>query len=282
MNHHAKLASLFTGAVLFNLVASHAMAESCCSECVIVALDLDSQEPGFQTTVDMDAGTHWLRDVSIWIYAPSGPVPIHSIGFVGGLNRGLAFGHAPFEAAHSGHVVAIAATALDPLVDGNTVFVNSGIEKLFEGPEIQYFETGDFGAEPGMIRVEPMAPVLTVDIEFVNAIAGDHFRFYLGDKAAEWQAGANGAFSSGDVNTLESGGDACPDGTITLSGIDSDAAVPSPPAPFPVDFVDSASGSGGAIVRVVTKVPALGEWLIVALVCSLAISTILVLHQRRA
>jgi len=258
------------------------MAESCCSECVIVALDLDSQEPGFQTTVDMDAGTHWLRDVSIWIYAPSGPVPIHSIGFVGGLNRGLAFGHAPFEAAHSGHVVAIAATALDPLVDGNTVFVNSGIEKLFEGPEIQYFETGDFGAEPGMIRVEPMAPVLTVDIEFVNAIAGDHFRFYLGDKAAEWQAGANGAFSSGDVNTLESGGDACPDGTITLSGIDSDAAVPSPPAPFPVDFVDSASGSGGAIVRVVTKVPALGEWLIVALVCSLAISTILVLHQRRA
>jgi hypothetical protein len=279
---HAKLASLFAGVVLFNLVASHAMAESCCSECVIVALDLDSEEPGFQTTVDVDAGTRWLRDVSIWIYAPSGPVPIHSIGFVGGLNRGLSFGHAPVEAAHSGHVAAITATALDPLVDGNTVFVNSGIEKLFEGPEIQYFELGDFGAEPGVIGVEPVAPVLTVDIEFADATAGDQFHFYLGDKTAEWQAGANGAFSSGDVNTLESGGDACPDGTITLSGIDSDAAVPSPPAPFPVDFVDSASGSGGAIVRVVTAVPALGDWLIVALICSLAISTVLVLRHRRA
>ncbi len=282
VGHQARLVVPFSVAVLFNLVANHAMAASCCSDCVIVAVDLDSGEPGFQTTVDVDAGTRWLRDVSVWIYAPSGPVPIHSIGFVGGLNRGLAFGHAPVEAEHSGHVVAIEATELDPLVDGNTVFVNSGFDKLFKGPEIQYFEIGEFGAEPGTIGVEPMAPVMTVDIEFADATAGDRFHFYLGDKAADWQAGANGAFSSSDVNTLESGGDACPDGTITNAGTDTDAAVPSPPAPFPVDFVDSASESGGAIVRVVTSVPALRGWMIVALLCSLAISTVFVLHPRSA
>jgi hypothetical protein len=249
---------------------------------VIVAVDLDSEEPGFQTTVDVAAGTRWLRDVSVWVYSPNGPAPIHSIGFIGGLNRGLALGHAPMEAEHSGHVVAITATGLDPLVDGNMVFVNSGFEKMFEGPEIQYFELGELGAAPGSIAVAPVAPVMTVDIEFANAIPGDQFHFFLGDKAAEWAAGANGAFSSSDVNTLESGGDACPDGTITIAGVDSDAAVSSPPALFSVDLIDSAGGSAGAIVRVVTSVPTLSGWLIITLLCSLAISGVFVLRQRPA
>ncbi len=277
----ARLIPVLTGIVLFIGGASHASVDSCCSECVIVALDLNSEEPGFQTTVDIDAGTHWLRDVSIWIYAPSGPVPIHSIGYLGGLNRGLAFGHTPFELEHSGQVVSITATALDPLVDGNSVFVNNGIEKLFEGPEVQYFETGDFGANPGAIGVVPVAPVLIVDIEFANAAEGDRFHFYLGDKTAEWQSGANGAFSSGDVNTLESGGDACPDDTSTLAGLDSDAAVSVPPALFSVDYVDGQSGSGGAIVRVVNEVPALRGWSLVTLLLILTTSTALILYQRR-
>ena len=277
----ARLVPLFTGAALSIGGTSHAFIDSCCSECVIVALDLDSEEPGFQTTVDIDAGTTWLRDVSIWIYAPNGPVPIHSIGYLGGLNRGLAFGHTPFEQEHSGQVVSITATTLDPLVDGNTVFVNNGIEKLFEGPEVQYFETGDFGADPGAIGVIPTAPVLTVDIEFANAAEGDRFHFYLGDKTAEWQSGANGAFSSGDVNTLESGGDACPDETSTLSGLDSDVAVSVPPALFSVDYVDSQSESGGAIVRVVNEVPALRGWPLVTLLLLLITSTAFILHERR-
>ena len=277
----AKLLSFFAGAVLFNIEASHASGESCCSECVIVTVDLDSEEPGFQTIITVDAGTRWLRDVGVWIYAPGGPVPIHSIGYIGGLNRGLALGHTPFEAEHSGQVIAITATHLEPLVDGNTVFVNSGFDKLFEGAEVQYFETGAFGAEPGTIGVDPTAPVLTVDIEFANATAGDRFHFYLGDKTAEWQAGASGAFSSGDVNSLESGGDACPDETNTLAGLDSDAAVPLPPALFPVDYIDSHSGSGGAIVRVLNEVPTLRGSLLVTLLFSLTASTALVLHRRR-
>ncbi len=219
--------------------------------------------------------------MSVWIYAPSGPVPVHSIGYLGGLNRGLAFGHTPFEEEHGGHVVAITATALDPLVDGNSVFVNNGIEKLFEGPEVQYFETGDFGAGSGLIAVDPIAPVLTVDIEFANAAAGDRFHFYLGDKTAEWQAGAYGAFSSGDVNTLESGGDACPDRTSTLAGLDSDIAVPVPPALYRVDYVDGHSGSGGAVVRVVNQVSALRGWSLVTLLILLTIATVRILYQRR-
>jgi len=248
---------------------------------VIVAVDLNSEEPGFQSTIDVDAGTRWLRGVGVWIYAPSGPVPVHSIGYLGGLNRGLAFGHTPIEEEHGGRVVAISTTALDPLVDGNSAFVNNGIEKLFEGPEVQYFETGDFGAEPGMIAVDPIAPVLTVDIEFANASAGDRFHFYLGDKTAEWQAGAYGAFSSGDVNTLESGGDACPDNTSTLTGLDTDTAVPLPLALYPVDYVDGHSESGGAVVRVVNQVPALRGWLLVTLLFLLTTSTTLMLSQRR-
>jgi hypothetical protein len=281
-SHLARFAgfgSFFIGVILLLVETSHAVVESCCSECVIVALDLNSEEPGFQTTIDVDAGTRWLRDVSVWIYAPSGPVPVHSIGYLGGLNRGLAFGHTPFEEQHSGQVVAITATALAPLVNGNSVFVNNGIEKLFEGPEVQYFETGDFGAEPGMIAASPIAPVLTVDIEFANAAAGDRFHFYLGDKTAEWQAGANGAFSSGDVNTLESGGDACPDQTSTLSGLDSDAAVPVPPALYAVDYVDGQGGSGGAVVRVVNQVPTLRGGSLVMLLFLLTTSTALFLSR---
>jgi len=161
------------------------------------------------------------------------------------------------------------------------VFVNNGIQKLFEGPEVQYFETGNFGAGPGMIAEDPIAPVLTADIEFANAAAGDRFHFYLGDKTAEWRAGAYGALSSGDVNTLESGGDACPDQTSTLVGLDSDIAVPVPPALYPVDYVESNSGSGGAVVRVVNQVPALRGWSLVTLLILLATSTALILYQRR-
>ena len=277
----AKLGSLFIGVILLDVETSHALVESCCSECVIVAVDLNPEEPGFQTTIDVGAGTHWLRGVSVWIYAPSGPLPIHSIGYLGGLNRGLAFGHTPFEEEHSGHVVGITATALDPLVDGSSVFVNNGIEKLFEGPEVQYFETGEFGAEPGMIAVDPVTPVLTVDIELANAVVGDLFHFYLGDKTAEWQAGGHGAFSSGDVNTLESGGDACPDQTTTLSGLDSDTAVAVPPALYPVDYVDSHGGSGGAVVRVVSQLPALRGWSLFTLLLLLTTSTALILYPRR-
>jgi hypothetical protein len=277
----ARFGSLFIGAASFNIEVSHALVESCCSECVIVALDLNSEEPGFQTTIDVVAGTRWLRGVSVWIYSPSGPVPVHSIGYLGGLNRGLAFGHTPFKEQHSGHVVAISVTALDPLVDGNSVFVNNGIEKLFKGPEVQYFETGDFGAEPGMIAVDPIAPVLTADIEFFNATAGDRFHFYLGDKTAQWQAGAYGAFSSRDVNALESGGDACPDQTSTLTGVDSDAAVPVPPALYPVDYIDGTSESGGAVVRVVNQVPALRGWSLATLLFLLMTSVTFVLYRRR-
>ena len=52
---------------------------------------------------------------------------------------------------------------------------DDGFEKMFEGPEIQYFELGELGAAPGSIAVAPVAPVMTVDIEFANAIPGDQF-----------------------------------------------------------------------------------------------------------
>jgi len=245
---------LLIGALSLALEA--AAADPCCADCVIVEVDLDASRPGYQTAVEVAPGTRWLRDVTIWIRDPTASAQVHSIGYLGGLNRGLAFGHMP-STDQRGSVESIAATAVAPVVPGHGVTINSGIEPLFDGPEIQYFEIGEFGGVPGAIPSDPTSPIVSLDIELEGAASGDVFRFYLGDKTAQWissQTGAaGGAFSTAGVNTLESGGDACPDGTQTSMGVDTDIAAPVPPALFRVDYRDG----GGAEVRVVPAVPLL-------------------------
>ncbi len=239
------------------LAGSEVRAESCCPECVIVALDLDPARPGFQTSLEVAPGTRWVRGVGIWIFDPAGAAPLHSVGYLGGLNRGIAFGHVPHADPHAGAVASITATALHPVVAGHDAFVDGGTEPFFAGPELQYFEFGGFGAPPGTIPSSPGSPVLTLDIELADATAGDVYRLQLGDKTAQWLlggSGVGGAFSSSDVNTLEAGGDACPDGTLALSGTDPDSGAPAPPAPYRVDYRDGPA-PGGATIVVVGGVP---------------------------
>jgi hypothetical protein len=253
--------------------------DQCCSDCVIVEVDLDGSEPGIQTVLTVAAGTRWIRDVTIWIRDPTASAQVHSIGYLGGLNRGLAFGHMP-STPNIGTVEGIAVTAAAPVVSGHDVTINSGIEPLFEGPEIQYFEFGDFGELAGGIPTDPVTPIVSLDIELAAVRAGDVFRFYLGDKTAEWISGqsgnSGGAFSTASLNTLESGGDACPDGTQTSTGVDTDIAAPVPPGLFLVDYRDG----GGAEVRIVPGVPMLGHGGRAALGILLAMCALVVAGHR--
>lgn len=119
-----------------------------CPDCVIVAVDLDPNAPGFQTDITVEPGTQVIPRVTIWIYHPTATANLYDIGYVGGLNRGIAFGHTPDEALNTGEVVAVTATAVEPVIPGHTAFVNNGIEKMFAGAELQYFE---YGSTPGVI-----------------------------------------------------------------------------------------------------------------------------------
>ncbi len=242
-----------------------AFAVDGCPGCVIVAVDLDPSRSGFQTDIQVGPGTEWVRGVTIWIYDPNGAANLYSIGYVGGLNRGLAFGHMPDDVQNVGQVVDVSATAVEPVIPGHTAFVNNGIEKLFIGPELQYFE---YGSTPGVIDANPTTSVITLDIELSNAAHGDIFRFYLGDMTAvwlaQWPVDPGGAFSTQGLSSLDAGGDAKPDGTATAFGIDPDLPVPVPPAPFLVDYVDSPNG-GGATIRVVDPIPTVSEWSLIAM-----------------
>jgi hypothetical protein len=125
--------------------------------------------------------------------------------------------------------------------------------------------------------------VLTLDIVLNGATAGDVFHFHLGDMTAvAFQPFLGGAFSSQGDHTLDSGGDACPDGTVTAYGIDPDAAAPSPPAAFCVDYRDSPPEGGGAtIVVVAPAVPAVSAWGCAILASILLAAGSLAVRRRR-
>ena len=219
---------------------------------VIVALDLDPSEPGFQTSLQIVPGTESVGGIAVWIYDPDERAIIYSVGYVGGLNRGIALGHVPEIEQNQGQVTALTATTVEPIIPGHTAFVNNGIEELFAGPEVQYFE---YGPTPSTISACPANPVMTLEIEFTGATHGDIFYFYLGDMTAVWIAGWSlgidgGAFSTTGLATLDAGGDAIPDGTVTMAGIDADVPAPAPPAPFLVEYLDSPDGGGGATIEV--------------------------------
>ncbi len=244
-----------------------------CPECVIVAVDLDPNTPGFQTDITVEAGTQTVSGVTIWIYDPSGTAHLFSVGYVGGANRGIAFGHMPDEAQNTGEVVAVTATAVEPVIPGHTAFVNNGIQKMFAGAELQYFE---YNSTPGIIPANPMLPVVTLDIELSEATRGDIYRFYLGDMTTVMMTGwEKGAFSSQSLGLLDSGGDAIPDGTDTLHGIDPDPSAPVPPASYLVDYVDG----GGAVIRVTPAIPAVTEWGVVVMALLVVLAGTLV-HGR--
>ncbi len=218
---------------------------------VQVVLDMDARTPGLQASVTVAAGTTVVEDIAVYVFEPSGAAPIVAVGYLGGIDRGISLGHMP-AAGNRGAVAAIEGAAGAPLHPGNTAFIVTapGLDPGFAGPEIQYVEFGE--GTPAFIPAAPRAPILTADIVLASAAAGDVYDFFLLDRVTVWSGGDGGAFSTTAINSLDSGGDAVPDGTLTLFGIDPDGPIPVPPAAYAVDYIDGPQGGGPATIAVVT------------------------------
>jgi hypothetical protein len=117
------------------------------------------------------------------------------------------------------------------------------MDPAFAGPEVQYIELN--AAQPAPIQQSPVAPIFKVDAALAGAVTGDVFNLYVLDFVSVWRQGENGAFTTAPGAFLDTGGDAVPDGTMTMYGPDPDLPIPVPPAAFEVDFID---GPGRIVV----------------------------------
>ena len=104
--------------------------------------------------------------------------------------------------------------------------------------------------QPTAIPAVPAAPIFTVDITLADVEAGDVFDFYLLDMVVVWSAKIGGAFSTQGQLSLDSGGDAVADGTLTIYGVDPDPPLSVPPAAFLVDYIDGPPEGGPATITV--------------------------------
>jgi hypothetical protein len=147
------------------------------------------------------------------------------------------------------------ATLGSPVNSDNVAWisVSPALDPGFIGPEVQYIEGG--ADEAQIISAMPTPPIFTVDITLDGAVAGDVFDLYLADFVTVWlryfEMGEYGAFSTIESTSLDTGGDAVPDGTQTIHGVDYDTPVPVPPAKFFVDYVDGPPTGGPATIRIV-------------------------------
>ncbi|MBI5864283.1 MAG: hypothetical protein HZB38_07230, partial [Planctomycetes bacterium] len=176
-----------------------------------------------------------------------------TIGYLGGLDRGIAFGHVISEFNH-GVVAALVATPGSAVNPANTPWPFAAFNgaKAFDGPEVQYVEWG--ADAPAVIRADA-PPIFLVRIDIRDALPCDVFDFYVADYVTIWRDWVPGfppagAFSTTGLNTLDTGGDAVPDQTVTLAGVDADQPVPVPPGAYEVDYVDGPAGGGPATIRV--------------------------------
>ncbi|MHC4430086.1 MAG: hypothetical protein ACYS0D_16015, partial [Planctomycetota bacterium] len=196
---------------------------------VTVIVDMDARTPGIQSTVHVLEGATVVPDVAIYVYDPTLQACIYGIGYLGGIDRGIAFGHMP-DGAHDGEVTAFVVTLGTPIhpENFNTIAQSPGLDPGFVGPEVQYIEGG--ADSVAVIPGAPEVPIFVVDILLADTATGDVFDFYLLDFVTVWTGGTNGAFSSDGFLTLDSGGDVVPDGTKTIHGTDPDTPIPVPPA----------------------------------------------------
>ncbi len=227
------------------------MPDDACADVypVQVVVDMDATTPGVQSSVAVSQCTTVLEDVAVYIIDPIGQRQVWAIGYLGGLDRGIALGHTPGD--NAGTLTSMAGTPGTPVNPAAANWVDHApqLDPGFAGPEVQYFE---FGAEnPALIPAEPGAPVFTVAITLRNPQIGDRFDIYLLDQVSVWTAGANGAFCTTDAYALDSGGDAVPDDTAGLYGIDADVPIAPPAAAYWVDYIDGPPGGGPAVIEVV-------------------------------
>jgi len=229
--------------VLLTVSASYAQP-------LVVAVDLDASTPGVQDVIVVPRGTTVVRGVGVQVLDPTGTYRCAGIGYIGGIDRGLAFGHTPVERPGRsviGLVSSVEATLNEPALAGGMGFLTPFVIEVFEGPEVQYLESA---SGPVPINTDPAKRIFTVDVMLTDAAPGDEFPFFLADPIAmNLGPGDGGVFSATGFLSLDTGGDAVPDGTRTLYGVDQDVPAPVPPAAFEVDFRDGAEfGVGARIV----------------------------------
>ncbi len=250
--------------------------------CVKVVLDMDGATPGIQSTINVPEGTTVVRDVAVYVLDPSESHSMWGIGYIGGLDRGIAFGHTPADADNQGHVIGVKTHAGAPVNPQNTQLIFPAMDKGFEGAEIQYVEIN--ATQPATIPANPLQPIFHADVMLRGAQAGDVFGFYVLDFVSVWSGGSSGAFSTQDGMSLDTGGDAVADGTQTAMGVDPDAPVGVPPGSFRVDYIDGPPSGGPATITVVAgpnpipTVSELGAYVMSALI--LAAGGV-ILHRRR-
>jgi hypothetical protein len=234
----------------FGVPAGHAAFGQCGETVVQVVLDLDAAIPGFQSSVTIPPGSAVVEGISVWVLDPLQSACVWGIGYVGGIDRGIALGHVPDE-SNGGSVVDLIPAPGAPVNPGNVGFAFGppGLQRGFAGPEVQYVEAGARSA--WTIPAIPEEPIFSVDVVLADPVAGDVFALHLLDMVVVWSKGIGGAFSTQGFLTLDTGGDAVPDLTQTLYGVDPDVPIPVPPAAYPVDYVDGPPGGGPATIIVV-------------------------------
>lgn len=234
------------GWVGLTAMATAAWGQTCggLPSAVNVVLDLNPRIPGCQNSLLIEPGTGLVQGLAVYLFDPTGQAKLISVGYVGGINRGIALGHVPTNGLQ-GRVVDVRGfpgTAIHP---NGAVWAEPGFDPLFAGPEVQFGEWG--GESPAPIPAMPGRPVITAEVELSDAKVGDEYLMFLGDKVSLWLPNS-AAFSTTGFLSLDTGGDFVPDGTQTLEGVDADRPLPVPPASYYVDYVD---GAGGARIRVV-------------------------------
>ncbi len=214
-----------------------------------VILDLDTARPGFQSNLNVTPATTVVNGVAVYIVDPAGKNSLWGVGYLGGIDRGIALGHMPDD-ANIGTVESFEANLGTPIGRDNfaVVFGPPGLDPGFVGPEVQYVEGG--AAQPAAIPAVPATPIFTVDITLAGLEAGDVFDFYLLDQVVVWSEGIGGAFSTQGHLSLDSGGDAVADDTLTIYGVDPDPPLPVPDAAFLVDYIDGPTEGGPATITV--------------------------------
>ncbi|MCC6660898.1 MAG: hypothetical protein IT437_08430 [Phycisphaerales bacterium] len=225
------------------LLAAVALCPGAVPGPVLVVVDMDAARPGVQSSITVPPGTTVVPGVAVFIYDPEGTRSLQGIGYIGALDRGIAFGHTPPDGPP--RVAGLSPTLGTPANPGNTGSVFAAMDRGFAGPEVQYIEYGAAAAAP--IPAAPDEPVFRVDIH-LNPASGTSLSFYLLDFVSVWSSGANGAFSTAPGSFLDTGGDSVPDQTRTLYGVDPDVPLPIPPAAYAVDYVDGPVSGAQVIV----------------------------------
>jgi len=234
--------AILVGAIFASIPAAE-------SDFVKVVVDMDAFTPGFQSNVNVPPGQAVVEDIAVYVFDPLEQRKLWGIGYIGAVDRGIAFGHVPDD-LNLGRVESLTATVDTPVNPGNTgaIHISPAIDPGFPGPEVQYLEWG--ADQTAIIRQQPSPPVVRIHVTLSNAQAGDVFDFYLLDLVTAWSFGQRGAFSTVDPLSMDTGGDAVPDSTQSIHGVDPDPALPVPPAAYLVDYVDGGDAPGPATITV--------------------------------